>query len=167
MSQLLYCCKLFIEAFFYAIHETNYTDHDMPSPGASLSTPGDRQHVDKQAFPCHPNIRRQITQGIDELSLDSSEYTRGQTTQGHKSLLLAPISVCQETDYMKTLNESSPGAPLGGPRDRLHKDKHIFPWSPSKSIFHWHTFSTPGDRLQNTAGQAFPWHPFRVHQGTD
>ena len=36
----------------------------MPSPGASLSTPGDRQHVDKQAFPW-----------------DSSEYTRVQTTQ--------------------------------------------------------------------------------------
>ena len=40
-------------------HMTNLTD--MPSPGASLGTPGDRQHVDKQAFPWHPSTRRQTT----------------------------------------------------------------------------------------------------------
>ena len=40
-------------------HVTNLTD--MPPPGASLGTPGDRQHVDKQAFPWHPSTRGQTT----------------------------------------------------------------------------------------------------------
>ena len=40
-------------------HVTNLTD--MPSPGASLGTPGDRQHVDKQAFSWHPSTRGQTT----------------------------------------------------------------------------------------------------------
>ena len=40
-------------------HVTNLTD--MPSPGASLGTPGDRQHIDKQAFPWHPSTRGQTT----------------------------------------------------------------------------------------------------------
>ena len=34
------------------IHVTNPTD--MPSPGAFIRTPGDRQHVDEQAFPWDP-----------------------------------------------------------------------------------------------------------------
>ena len=61
-----------------------------------------------------------------------SEYTRGQTTQEHRNLLLAPISVCQETDYVKT-DQSSPGAPPGEPGDRLHKDRQVFPQSSSQS----------------------------------
>ena len=40
-------------------HQTNSTD--MSSPGASLRTSGDRQHIDKQAFPWHPSTRGQTT----------------------------------------------------------------------------------------------------------
>ena len=130
----------------------------MPSPGAFLSTPGDRQHVDKQAFPW-----------------DSFQSTPGDRLhRGQTSLPLAPIWVCQETDYRKT-NESSPGAPHGGPGDRLHKDRQVFPRSPSQSTgrqttyrrqaFHWDpSQGAPEDRLHI---QVFPGTPFGVPQRTD
>ena len=38
---------------------------DIPSPGTSLRTPGDRQHVDKQAFPWHPSTKGQTTHAED------------------------------------------------------------------------------------------------------
>ena len=72
---------IIVSCHFYPIHETKYID--MPSPGASLSTPGDRQHVDKQAFPW-----------------DSSEYTRVQTTQRtDKPSPSTLFRVHQGTDY--------------------------------------------------------------------
>ena len=161
---------IIVSCHFYPIHETKYID--MPSPGASLSTPGDRQHVDKQAFPWDPSeyTRVQTThRGQTSLPLVLfSEYTRGQTTQGHRNLLLAPIWVCQETDYIKT-NKSSPGAPLNGPGYRLHKDRQVFPRSPSQNTGRQTTFKktslplgpfqgAPEDRLHI---QVFPWITFQ------
>ena len=127
------CC-----CYFYPIHEANYTD--MPSPGAFLSTPGDRQHVDKQAFPW-----------------DSFQSTPGDSLhRGQTSLPPVPIWVCQEIDYRKT-NESSPGAPYGGPGDRLHKDRQVFPGAPLRA---------PGDRL-HIEDKPSTGTLLRVHRRTD
>ena len=60
------------------IHGTNPTD--IPFPGASLRTPGDRQHVDKQAFPWHPSTKGQTTQRTDK-------YAEGLTNEGRHHLL--------------------------------------------------------------------------------
>ena len=105
---------------------------DKPSPGTPLGAPGDRLHTDRLAFPWHP-----------------SRSTRRQATHRQTSLLLAPLSEHQETDYTKT-DKPSPGTPLGAPGDRLHTDRLAFPWHPSRST-----------RRQTTQRQAFPWHPSR------
>ena len=166
--------------------ETDYTKTDKPSPGTPLGAPGDRLHKDKPspgtplgapgdrlhthrlAFPWHP-----------------SRSTRRQATHRQTSLLLAPLSEHQETDYTKT-DKPPPDTPLGAPGDRLHKDRQAFPWHPSRSTRrqitqtslplaplseHQETDYTdkpspgtplgaPGDRL-HTDRLAFPWHPSR------
>ena len=119
-------------------HVTNFTD--MPSPGASLGTPGDRQHVDKQAFP--GGLAPQY-QGTNYIKTD--KLSPGILFRMH-----------QETDYIKTAGQAFPWDPFqGATGDRLHEDKRVFPWDPFQGA--------PGDRPHKDKG-VFPWN---LHQDTD
>ena len=109
---------------------------DKPSPGTPLGAPGDRLHTHRLAFPWYP-----------------SRSTRRQATHRQTSLLLAPLSEHQETDYTKT-DKPPPGTPLGAPGDRLHKDRQAFPWHPSRST------------RRQTTQTSLPLAPLSEHQET-
>ena len=106
-----------------------------------LSTPGDRLHKHRQAFPWHP-----------------SRSTRGQTTNmTDKSSHGAHFKVNHETDYTPHI-KPSPGTPhrVYKGTDYTETDK-IFPWSPSRST-----------RRQTTNMQTrLPLIPLSKYQGTD
>ena len=155
------------------------TKHDktrLPQ-GTRLSTPGDRLHKHRQAFPWHP-----------------SQSTRGQTTNmTDKSSHGTHFKVHHETDY--TTHKAFPwhsSQSIQG--DRQHQDGQSFPWSPSRSTRRHTTnmqtslplvplskyqgtdytktdksspgvlLGAPGDRLQ-ICRQAFPWYPSRSTKG--
>ena len=87
---------------------------DKSSPGASLGTPEDRQHVDKTSLPWHTSTRGQTTQRTDKPS-PGTLFRVHQGTDYMETSRSSPgthFRLHQGTDYMET-NRSSPGTTRG------------------------------------------------------
>ena len=117
------------------------TNKNKPSPGTLV--PGDRhkEQLDKSS----PGILFTVHQ--------KTEFTGT-----HRSLPLQGLFlVYQETDYIK-MDESSPGAPLRGPTDRLHKALSVL-----LVLFCYSQKVLWAYRLHGIHIQSCTWH---VHSGT-